>query len=161
MLNIPGIDCLQSLAKTGRPFLSQGYTFPRTSTMEGSMKQLMAGLSISLLFSTVTQAACPFAGMYIYEVKTDTRFAVSPESQGTIGRDLFWANEEFFRQFQKPQCRGAYRTAHVVEWATGTLFTYYRTVLDECDGGNTVGIIVPYGKHKAIAEIGDSEIRCY
>lgn len=125
------------------------------------MKQLLAVLSLILLFSSAVQAACPFAGMYIYEIKTDARFAVSPETQGAITRDLFWANEEFFRQFQKPDCRGAYRTAHVVEWSTGALFTYYRTVLDECDGGNTAGIIVPYGKNKAIAEIGDSEIRCY
>lgn len=123
--------------------------------------KLLGMVMTILMASSLSQAACPFAGMYIYEIKTDARFSVSPETQGRITDDLFWANEAFFRQFQKPECRGAYRTAHVVEWATGHLFTYYRTVLDECDGGNTVGIIVPYGQHKAVAEIGDSEVRCY
>lgn len=98
--------------------------------------------------------------MYIYEVKQDPRFSVGTETRGTISRGIFWANEEFFRQFNTAGCRGAYRTADVTEVATGDVYTYYRTVLDECDGGNTVGVIVPKGRHKAIAEIGDSEISC-
>ncbi|KYG64659.1 hypothetical protein AZI86_10615 [Bdellovibrio bacteriovorus] len=124
------------------------------------MKLLGAALSI-LLYSSFSFAVCPFDGMYIYELKQDPRFVVTPETQGRITRDLFWANEKFFRDFTKYKCRGAYRTAQVKEVATGDVFTYYRTVIDACDGGNTVGVIVPKGRHKAIAEIGDSEIRCY
>lgn len=124
------------------------------------MKQLSLFLS-TVLLSSATFAAGPFDGMYYYELKEDPRFNVSAESPGKISRGLFWANEEFFRQFNKKGCRGAYRTADVTEVATGDSFTYYRTVLDECDGGNSVGVVVPKGRHKAIAEIGDSEIRCY
>lgn len=121
--------------------------------------KLMCSFFIVLSFSVSSFAACPFDGMYIYDLKTDPRFAVTDEIQGTISRGLFWANEDFFRQFNKKGCRGAYRTAEVTELATGDAYTYYRTV-DECDGGNTVGVIVPKGRHRAIAEIGDSEIRC-
>jgi hypothetical protein len=129
-------------------------------TLEDILKNLGLSLSI-LLFSSASFAACPFNGMYVYELKTDPRFNVTAESRGTISRGLFWANETFFRQFNKKGCRGAYRTADVTELATGDVFTYYRTVEDACDGGNSVGVIVPQGRHKAIAEIGDSEIRCY
>jgi hypothetical protein len=114
-----------------------------------------------LLFSSVGFGACPFNGMYYYDLKQDPRFSVTTESPGQISRGLFWANEEFFRQFNKKGCRGAYRTADFTEVATGDVYTYYRTILDECDGGNAVGVVVPKDRHKAIAEIGDSEIRCY
>lgn len=118
--------------------------------------------SLVLLFSAqISLATCPFEGLYIYELKDDPRFEVSAEEKATITRGLFWANEDFFRQFNKKGCRGAYRKADVTFLPTGESFTYYKTVLDECDGGNTVGVIVPQGRHKALAEIGDSEIRCY
>lgn len=123
--------------------------------------KLFGSVVFTLLSSSISFAACPFDGMYIYELKQDPRFVVTAETQGRITRDLFWANEKFFRDFTKYECRGAYRTADVTEVATGDSFTYYRTVIDACDGGNAVGVIVPKGRHKAIAEIGDSEIRCY
>lgn len=125
------------------------------------MKTLGASLVSIFLFSSVSFAVCPFERLYIYELKQDPRFVVTAETPGRITRDLFWANEKFFRDFTKYECRGAYRTAEVTVLATGDRFTYFRTVIDACDGGNAVGIMVPQGRHKAIAEIGDSEIRCY
>lgn len=121
----------------------------------------LAAFGFLILVSPMAHAACPFDGMYVYELKQDPRFVVTAETLGKISRGLFWANEEFFRQFNRVGCRGAYRTADVTEVATGDQYTYYRTVIDACDGGNAVGVIVPMGRHKAIAEIGDSEISCF
>ena len=122
--------------------------------------KLFSSLVSLLLFSYSVFAACPFGGMYYYELKDDPRFAVSPEVPGTISRALFWANYDFFKDFTKYDCRGAYRTSDVTHLETVETFTYFRTIKDECDGGNSVGVIVPKGKHKAIAEISDSEIYC-
>lgn len=122
--------------------------------------KLLIYTALGILFSAASFAACPFGGMYYYELKEDPRFSVTEESPASISRGLFWANFEFFRDFTKYECRGAYRSANVTEIATGEVFTYYRTILDECDGGNSAGVIVPLGRHKAVAEIGDSEITC-
>jgi hypothetical protein len=123
------------------------------------MKTLSTLVS-TILFSSSVFAACPFGGMYYYELKDDARFSVSPEVPAKISRDLFWANYDFFKDFTKYQCRGAYKSADVTHLETGDIFTYYRTIEDACDGGNSVGVIVPKGRHKAIAEISDSEIYC-
>lgn len=106
-------------------------------------------------------APCAFDGWDLYALKHTTEFSVSNELPARITHDLYWANEFFFRDFRRGGCRGAWRTALVIDNRDGRAYRYYRTVEDDCDGGNTNGVFLEEaGSLKAIAVMNDSDIRC-
>ncbi|MBX3019542.1 MAG: hypothetical protein KF767_16765 [Bdellovibrionaceae bacterium] len=119
-------------------------------------------LLLPLMVSTAfAQTPCAFDGWDLYALKNSTEFSVGPEKTARITHDLYWANEDFFRDFRHAGCRGAWRTATVTDNRDGEIYRYYRSVEDNCDGGNTNGVFLKEdGSLRAIAIMNDSDIRC-
>lgn len=74
-----------------------------------------------------------------------------------LDEDVYQANKEFFDDVPR-----RYLSMGSLEIKkTGDKYWIYRTVEDDCDGGNTFGIIVSEKTSQQIAEINDGDITCY
>lgn len=73
-----------------------------------------------------------------------------------ISRKAYAANKEFFKKLG----HGCLQLDEIEVLNTGKRFLVYRTNKDECDGGNTFGIIVSEQLGKQVADIQDGNINC-
>ena len=73
-----------------------------------------------------------------------------------IPNGVYQANKKFFRSLGH-DCLGL-STLEVV--STGEKFLMYTTNKDECDGGNTFGIIVSEENNREVAQVNDGLIEC-
>jgi hypothetical protein len=74
----------------------------------------------------------------------------------TIPKNVYAANKSFFGK-SGHSCL----TMGIIELAvSGEKYLAYRTTKDECDGGNTFGIIVSKKTGKKVADISDGDIMC-
>lgn len=132
--------------------------------MNKSFRGFLVGILITLpqlAFGANAEKACAFEGWDLYSLKNSSEFAISQEVPAPITSELYWTNEFFFQDFRRVGCRGAWRTALVTDLRDGRIYRYYRTVEDNCDGGNTNGIFLEEAVSlKAIAVMNDSDISC-
>jgi hypothetical protein len=127
------------------------------------MASFKSGFSTFVLFalfvpSLVMAGDCKFAGGNIDELRNDSHFTVSDESEAPIEGSLLESNRDFFDFYDGADCQGAWVTAGITEKSSSEKFRYYRTNEDRCDGGNTYGIFVKEGQLRAISYIRDSDL---
>lgn len=84
------------------------------------------------------------------------RIQYSQNLKINIPKETYAANKDFFKQLGH-DCltMGEIKIRGIQE-----TFTVYNTAKDECDGGNTFGIVVSNTSHERIADIGDGFISC-
>lgn len=73
-----------------------------------------------------------------------------------LPQNIYRANRAFFRSLGH-DCLGMSMIEII---ATGEKFYLYTTKMDECDGGNTFGIMVSEASSRTVALINDGQIEC-
>lgn len=77
--------------------------------------------------------------------------------------ELFSAYTRQLGRFSKRDCRYAVRAAQVTDKGTAQTYTAFYTSEDDCDGGNSYGVIVMGDEadpRRAVATIQDTNLYC-
>ena len=126
----------------------------------GDKMNALLGALIALF--SLHAVACPFAGKSLNQIKESEEFELKGSRTVNFPVALFSAYPQF-EAMTPLNCGTAITSEWLVEKATGKTYRTYRSSRDECDGGNTVGLIVEGRKalpEMAKAEIQDGSLSC-
>lgn len=109
------------------------------------------------------RAQCLFDGMSLGHIEESPEFVVRNLGTVSFPRNLIKSQEKYIGDFQSGECEAAFTADEITQKSTGIVFTAYKSNDDECDGGNSYGVIVKGTAPEpanAIATIEDSDLWC-
>ena len=120
-------------------------------------------ITLSILFSNSAAKACLFGGLSMEDLKSSQRFIVEEMEAVPFPREIIKAYIKNLGDFDDPSCKSSFVRERITDKKTGHNFAAYRSILDDCDGGNSYGAIVRGLEPKpqsVLATIEDSDIHC-
>ena len=97
------------------------------------------------------------------EIRTSTRFYVEEDEAVPFPKVLIQSQGELLGEFQSQECHFAFRRERITDKKTGDIYSAFYSNEDDCDGGNSYGVIVKGLQplpDKVVATIEDSDLYC-
>jgi hypothetical protein len=120
-------------------------------------------LAFMIVFFHHSSQACFFRGMSYTELTPANGVTLLSEGPSPFSQSLFNKFSDRLGEFVPDECQNALVRKTYRHTASGTILTLLHTTQDECDGGNTFGLIIEGSgpdPRRVIATIEDSFIRC-
>jgi hypothetical protein len=128
---------------------------------------MFLALSSTLTISAATQTKCEFEGLNLADFKDENaRFKNNPKTDKIIDLPkIFSSYEGTLGTFSAEDCKKSIRKTQLQSLASQKTYTIFYTVEDNCDGGNSYGLIMTTkssspNKDGVVALITDSDITC-
>lgn len=123
----------------------------------------MRFILMSLMLWSASSQACLFDGLSMSGLEATGRFSIEEDESVNFPKILVQSQGELLGEFQSQECHFAFRRERITDKVTGDIYSAYYSNDDECDGGNSYGVIVKGLQplpEKVVATIEDSDLYC-
>lgn len=127
------------------------------------MKKIFLFLILSIQYGNSAQA-CRFEGLSLTSIQKNKEFRTENQGPVHFPRELIRSQVSALGEVNAKECLKGFWALKIVDLKNGETYTAFHSNWDECDGGNSFGVIVKGTQalpDQGVATIEDSDFWCF